>query len=179
MHFKSILSFGLLVGSVLASPAPVPQASGAAVPVGKALSDITTALQGLKTKVGAWNGDVVEASNVLLDAQDLLGVITSATKTVSALQVLPLNEAVTILQPANLLIKEAQGTVDGLISKKSAMDKAGLSSVVKDTLTKFKTGAGEMITAVMKILPDNVKTVGESIGKQINTALDKGLAAYA
>jgi hypothetical protein len=189
MLLKNFLSVAAIFGTVLASPTPqapatpviapaaAPAAAGA--PVSKALGDITAALAGLKTKVGVWNGDVVEAANVLLDAEALLDVIKASSKTVSALSMLPLNEAVTVLSPANKLIKEAQATIDALIQKKPAMDKAGLTTVVKGTLVNFKTEAATLITAIIKILPDNVKTVGDSIGKQINATLDKGVAAYS
>jgi hypothetical protein len=178
MLFKTFITISFVIGSVLASPiAQAPVAAGA--PVSKALNDITTALAGLRTKVTAWNGDVVDASNILLDADALLRIITTSETTISALSVLPLNEAVTILQPGNQLIKEAQATVDALISKKPEMDKTGLTSVVKTTLTNFKDAAVKTVAAVIKILPDNVKTVGDSIGKQINAALDKGIVAYS
>jgi Hydrophobic surface binding protein A len=168
MQIKSILSYGLLAGAAFAQG-----------PVADALTTISNQLDGLSKSVNGWDGDVVSASNILLQAQDLLGVIDKSIGSVQAAAVMPLTDAVNILKPANQLVKQTQEVINGLISKKAGFDKAKLSSVVKDTITKFKSSAATLISGVQSKLPDNVKSVADSIGKQINAAIDKGIAAYS
>jgi hydrophobic surface binding protein A len=176
MQLKNILSFGLMAGAVLAqAPAAAPPTN----PVAKTLSTISDSLELLSKDIIAWTGEVVAGSNILMKAQDLLAVIDKSVGDVKSQQVMALNDAVNILKPGNNVVKKTQEVVDALISKKPAVDKAGLSPVVKDTFTKFKTSATALINAVQSKLPDNVKAVADSIGKQINAALDKAVTAYA
>jgi hypothetical protein len=167
MQFKSILSVGLLASGVFANP------------ITDALTTIGTGLGSLSKDINAWNGDVVSASDLLTKAQDLLDVINKATPSVTGAAAMPLTEAVNVLKPANQVVKLTQDTINAMIAKKAGFDKAKLSSVVKDTIGKFKTSAGSLVDAVQTKLPDNVKAVAGSISKQINAAIDKGLAAYA
>jgi hypothetical protein len=168
MQFKRFFAVAMAT-SVIASPMS---------PISDTIAAINTALTAMNSKISAWQGDVVEASNILLVAQDLLAVIDKSTATVKGMSPLPLTEAVSILQPANALVKQTNQAVDGLSAKKDSLVKAELGSVVKDTFSKFKTGATSLLAAIREKLPDNVKTVGDSIGKQINSALDKGIAAF-
>lgn len=168
MQFKSFLSVAALASAVLA-----------ANPVADTLAEISAGLDTLGKNIGGWNGDVVAAAGLLTQAQDLLAVIDKAGPTVSATAALPLTEAVNILKPANAVVKQTQATIDAMISKKAAFAKAELSSVVKDTISKFKTSAAVLVKNVQGKLPDNVKAVATSIAKQIDAAIDKGIAAYS
>jgi hypothetical protein len=168
MQFKSILSIGLLVSSVFA-----------ANPVTDALTTIGSGLGALSKDINAWDGDVVSASELLTKAQDLLDVITKSTPSVAGAPAMALTEAVNVLKPANQVVKLTQDTINAMISKKPGFDKAKLSPVVKETIAKFKVAAGSLVDAVQTKLPDNVKAVAGSISKQINAAIEKGLAAYA
>jgi hypothetical protein len=179
MQLKGFFSIGLMAGAVLAQAPPSPAAPAASNPVAQTLTTISNSLDVLTKDILAWGGDAVAGSNILLKAQDLLGVIDSSVGNVKSTAVMALNDAVNILKPGNNVVKQTQQLVDGLVAKKPAVDKAGLSPVVKDTMSKFKVSAAALINAVQSKLPDNVKAVAESIGKQINAALDKGAAAYA
>lgn len=153
--------------------------SGKDAIVVKALSDITSSLKGISDKLAVWKGDATEASTVVSDAQKLLTTITVASKDVSGVSELPIADAVNVLQPANALIKEEKAVIEALVKAKPELEKSQLTSTVKEILSKFKSEASVLLGAVKKILPSNVKTVADSIGKQINLALDKGIAAYA
>jgi Hydrophobic surface binding protein A len=170
MQIKGLV-FGLMASAVVAQSAKNP--------VADTLTTIGGALEKLGKNINSWSGDVVEASNILTQAQDLLGVIETSTGAVKASAVMPLTDAVNILKPANNVVKLVQGVVDSLIAKKPGFDAAKLSSVVKDVVVKIKSSAATLISDVQAKLPDNVKAVADSIGKQINTAIDKGIAAYS
>lgn len=168
MQFKSIISVAALASAVLA-----------ANPVADTLASISDGLAKLGGDIGSWNGDVVAAAGLLTEAQDLLAIIEKATPSVKATAALPLTEAVNILKPANQVVKQTQATIDAMIAKKAGFAKADLASVVKDTISKFKTAAAALVAEVKVKLPDNVKAVAGSIAKQIDAAIDKGIAAYA
>jgi Hydrophobic surface binding protein A len=173
MQFKTLL-LPLLFGFVLASSAERLDAK----PVVDALNNISTAIQGLTTSVGKFSGDPVERVQILTQAEALLDVITKANKAINAIDALPLNEAVLVLKPGNALITDTQKVVDILISKKPDFDKNNLSSIVTTTLQNFKTQGISLIAVIRSKLPSNVASVGDTIGKQINAAIDKGLATY-
>jgi hypothetical protein len=167
MQFKNLISVAL--ASVVL----------AANPVADTLETISQGLSTLGGNINSWNGDVVAAAGLLTQAQDLLAVIEKAVPSVNSSPSLPLTEAVNILKPANQVVKQTQATIDAMIAKKGAFAKAELSSVVKDTISKFKGAASTLVGAVKTKLPDNVKAVAGSIAKQIDAAIEKGIAAYA
>jgi hypothetical protein len=173
MQFKTIL-LPLLFGFVLASPAKKRDAK----PIMDALNEISKSIKGLTTTVGNFTGDPMEGVQILTQSEALLGVLKKANATISSIAALPLNEAVLVLQPGNALITDTQKVVDTLISKKAAFDKNNLSSVVTSTLQNFKTQSVALLAAIRSKLPTNVASVGDTIGKQINAAIDKGLATY-
>jgi hypothetical protein len=172
MHLKNLLSYGLLAGFSFTT-------TFAANPAADALTSISTKLDSLVKSLNAWNGDIVTVTDIMLQSEELLGVIDKAVDSVKGKAVMELKEAVTILKPANLVVKQTQQVIDGLIAKKPDLEKAKVTSVVKDILDKFHVSAGKLLAGISATLPDNVKAVGDNIGKQINTAIDKGLAAYA
>lgn len=168
MQFSKVFFSAVLATTVAADAAPVITAMG----------KISTAIKGMNTALSSWTGDVVAASQILNQATDLLAVIDQAAKDTNAIQPLALSEAVKILQPGNALIADTKTIVASLDSKKADFDKNNLSSVVLDTLTKFKTGATGLITAIKSKLPANVASVGDSIGKQITSQLDTGITTF-
>jgi hypothetical protein len=157
-----------------------------ASPISDAISTITTALGGLETSILEWQKVTPKTSEefakkaltVLEKAEGILSTIGKATDAVKAMQPLPLTEAVTVLQPANALVKGTTKTIDLLISFKDDVTAVSLASTAGGVLGKFKVSAASLLAAIREKLPDNVKTVGDSIGKQINSALDKGITAF-
>jgi len=107
-----------------------------------------------------------------------LTIIAAAEAKIKPTVQLALQDAVAVLKPSNALQKTTDKVIDEMIKKKPALEKANVAAVVGATLVKFKA-ASESILAVVKLkLPDNVKAVGDSIGKKINESLDKGIKAF-
>jgi hypothetical protein len=187
MHFPAILSLVLTLTTTTATAfpqaPPAPTSSGGGTTVAKALNDITRSLHSLNGKISDWKttGDYVSASAILTtDAQTLLAVIASATSGLTGLTAtLPLGEVLEILQPANVFMREELAVVDGLVAAREGLEKAGLSGTVGQVLVGVKAEAAKLMGEVMRIFPSSAKKLGESIGRQVIAALDKGLAAYA
>jgi hypothetical protein len=175
MKFASLVPLALLAGGAFGSVLNKKDAK----PVVEALGTISKAVKGLTTSFAKWEGDVNEGAQLVLQAQDILEIIEKASKTIEPIQPLALVDAVNILKPGNELVTDVQKVVETLISKKPAVDKNQLGPIVKDILIKFKTAAAGAIKVITPKLPANVATVGDTIGKQIAVALDKGLAAYS
>jgi hypothetical protein len=174
MLFKSLLSAALLCGTAFSSVIDKRDSK----PITDALASISSAIKELNAGVTGWNGDGAAAALLLVKAEDLNGVITKATSSINPIPVLPLTEAVQILAPGNALITDVQGVIDSLVAKKDGLVKQNLGVVVGETLARLKVGAQALIEAITTKLPANVQSVGGSIGKQINAALDKGVTAF-
>jgi hypothetical protein len=174
MQFKSFFGLAILVGMVVASPAEKRDAK----PIVDALTNISKAIKGMTVLVEAFDGDALKGAAILTQSEDLLAIIAKAAAAIEPLPALPLAESVQVLKPGNELITDTQKVVDSLIAKKAAFDKNSLSGVVTNTLVSFKAGSETLLKAISSKLPANVATVGDSIGKQIRAALDKGIAAF-
>jgi hypothetical protein len=175
MQFNVFLGLAMLAGSAV--PSSLGQLDPK--PIVDSLKNISQSVQAMTTGVQFFDGDAAKGAAILGQAEAILVIMSSSATAVSNITALGLVEAVQILQPANALVSDVQKVIDALISKKPEFDKANLSSVVTSTLQKIKPGAEAVIKAVTGKLPASVSSIGESIGKQIYTALDKGLAAYA
>jgi hypothetical protein len=175
MKFTSVLSLGMLLGGAIASPAFEKRD---AKPLIDALTTISKSTQAMTASVAAFNGDAADGAKILGQAEDLLKVIDTATTSLGPLAALPLNEAVQVLAPGNALIADVNKVTDALISKKDLFVKNSLNGVVAETLVKFKAGSEKLVGIITSKLPANVASVGATIGKQINAALDKGIAAF-
>jgi hypothetical protein len=171
MQFKTLFSIGLLFGAALAQ--------GPKTTAETAIADITTGVEGLSKEIKAWTGDVVGASQVLVKAQELLEVVKASTSKVSAEPAMALNDAVKIVKPANDLVKVIKTVIDGLTGRKANLDEAKLTSVAKDTLTNFSVEAKNLVAAIRTKIPENVKVVADSIAKQIDAEIQKGIAAFS
>jgi hypothetical protein len=170
MHFKSLFSIGLLAGAVLAQGKTTAET---------AIADITSGVQLLNQEIKAWTGDVVGASQVLVKAQELLDVVKASTSKVSSEPAMALNDAVKIVKPANDLVKVIKLVMDGLTGRKASLEQAQLTSVAKDTLTNFAVEAKNLVAAIRTKIPENVKVVADSIAKQIDAEIQKGIAAFS
>lgn len=165
----------MLLGSAVALPSLQKRD---AKPMTDALGTISKTTQGLTTAVTAFTGDAADGAKILTQAEGLLKVLDDSTAALGPMAVLPLNEAVTVLAPGNVLIADVTKVTDALISKKDAFVKNSLGSVVGETLGKFKVSAQKLVDVITQKLPPNVASVGATIGKQINASLDKGIATY-
>jgi hypothetical protein len=170
MHFKSLFSIGLLAGAVLAQGKTTAET---------AIADITSGVELLNKEIKAWKGDVVGASQVLVKAQELLDVVKASTSKVSSKPAMALNDAVKIVKPANDLVKVITQVIDGLTARKSSLEKAELTSVARDTLTNFAVEAKNLVAAIRRKIPENVKVVADSIAKQIDAEIQKGISAFS
>jgi hypothetical protein len=175
MQFKVFFGLAVLVGSVISSPIVEKRD---AKPVIDSLGGISKAIQALTANIGTFDGDAAKGAAIVTEAEGLLDVLNKAIATITPTPVLALTEAVQVLQPGNALVTDVQKVADGLIAKKEQIEKAKLGGVVNSTLTKFKTAAEGLLKTITTKLPTNVSSVGDSIGKQIYAALDKGLAAF-
>jgi len=175
MQIKALFGFALCAGAVFASPAVEKRD---AKPVITALSTVSKALAALTTMISTFDGDGAKGAAILTEAESLLKVLTDASAAINPTPVLPLNEAVQILQPGNALITDVQKVTDGLIGKKAEFNKSSLGLVVNETLNKLRGGADGLLKAITSKLPVNVASVGDSIGKQIFAAIDKALVAF-
>jgi hypothetical protein len=175
MQFKTFFGMAMLASAVVASPIVEKRD---AKPITDSLAQISKSIQAMTAGVAAFDGDAVKGAAILVQAESLLDVLSNSAKTIDPTPVLALNDAVQVLAPGNALITDVQKVIDALISKKPEFDKSNLSSVVTSTLNKFKTGAQTLLKSVTGKLPTNVSSVGDSIGKQIYAALDKGIAAF-
>jgi len=151
--------------------------------IAEALASIGTALTALDAKISGWDGvDVAVGGDVLTQSEALLGIIGAAeakVKTVPKEPSITLQEATKVLGPSNALQKTTAKVIDGLISKKKNLDSLSLSGVVGQTLSKFKVASESLLKEVKIRLPVNVQPVGDTIGKKINEALDKGIKEFA
>jgi hypothetical protein len=175
MQLKNIFSFGLLVSVVFAAP----QRGGGKTSAENVIGDISSGLQSMDQEIKVWTGDVVGASQVLAKAQDLLEVIKKGTAKLDSEPEMSLNDAVKIVKPANDLIKVVKTVISGLTARKSDLAKAKLTSVAQDTLNQFAVEAKNLVGAIRTKIPENVKTVADSIAKQIEAELQKGIAAFS
>jgi hypothetical protein len=174
MQLKLFFGLSMLAGSVVSSSIERRDAK----PVVDALKSISESIQAMTAGVQSFDGDTTKGAAILRQSESILSIMSSSAAAIAPTATLGLNEAVQILQPANSLVTDVQKVIDALISKKPEFDKSNLSSVVASTLQKIRPGAEAVIKAVTGKLPPSVSSVGESIGKQIYTALDKGIAAF-
>jgi hypothetical protein len=169
MQFKKLFSFGLLAGAALAQKTSAENA----------LADITAGVELMNKEIKAWTGDVVGASQVLVKAEELLDVVKKSTAKISSEPSMALNDAVKIVKPANDLVKVIKEVINGLSGRRANLDEAKLTSVAKDTLTNFSVEAKNLVAAIRTKIPDNVKVVADSIAKQIDGEIQKGIAAFS
>jgi len=150
--------------------------------IAEALASIGTALTALDAKISGWDGvDIAVGGDVLTQSEGLLSIISAAeakVKTVPKEPTISLQEATKVLGPSNALQKTTAKVIDGLISKKKNLDSLSLSGVVGQTLGKFKIASESLLKEVKVRLPLNVQAVGDTIGKKINEALDKGIKEF-
>jgi hypothetical protein len=167
MYLKHILPYSLMAGVVITQNSIV-----------ESLNALSSQLESMTKAVNIWNGDVIEGSDIFLKAEDMIDLINKSSASASIISPLTLNQAVTMLKPTNNLIALTENLVDSLISKKLALDKTGLSSVVKETFPKVKTAATKFVNAIQNKLPENAKPVAKNISQKLTAAMDKGINAY-
>jgi Hydrophobic surface binding protein A len=169
MQIKRFFTFAL-VGAASASV------------ISDAIATINKSIVAMDTQILAWDGtDIQKAADILTSAQGLLDVIKKAAVDSKGSPDLPLTEAVGILQPANVLVKSTESVMKNLSERKAklaSVDK-GFVGVVGKTLKDFKDAAGDLLKEIKAKLPANVKSVSDTIGKNINKALDTGITAYS
>jgi hypothetical protein len=171
MQLKNLFSIGLLASAVFAQ--------GPKTTAETAIGDITAGLETLNKEIKSWTGDVVGASQVLVKAQDLLDVIKKSTAKIGSEPVMALNDAVKIVKPANELVKVIKPVIDGLTARKQSLADVQLTSVARDLLNNFSVEAKNLVGAIRTKIPDNVKVVADSIAKQIDAEIQKGIVAFA
>jgi hypothetical protein len=171
MQLKSLFSFGLLASAVFAQ--------GPKTSAETAIADITAGVELMNKEIKSWTGDVVGASQVLVKAQELLDVVKKSTGKLSSEPAMALNDAVKIVKPANDLVKVIKQVIDGLTGRKANLEEAKLTSVAKDLLVDFSVEAKNLVAAIRIKIPDNVKVVADSIAKQIDAEIQKGIAAFS
>jgi hypothetical protein len=176
MQFKSLFGLSIVLTAVVASPLENLKRDNK--PILEALTYITKEISAMTTAVQAFDGDAVKGAAILTQSEGFLDYMKTATTKIAKLEPMPLAEAAAVLKPGNQLITDTEKVVDALISKKPEFEKNSLGSVVGATLKSMKSGSADMLKAVASKLPANVASVGDNIGKKINAALDKGIAAF-
>jgi hypothetical protein len=174
MLFKSIFVFALC-GVAFSSDIE----KRSAKPIVDAVSSISAGIKDLTVDITAFRGDPKDVNKILSKAESMLKLMTDATKEISEIAPLSLLDSAQVLGPGNALIAEVQKVVTALITMKRDVEKQNLSGVVVDILTKYKSTATEMVLTVKGKLPSAVGPVGDTIVKNINIALDKGIAAFS
>jgi hypothetical protein len=149
-----------------------------AKPVIDALDSISTAVKGLTVSISSLSSAAEDYNNVLAQADQLLNVLVRATAEIKALSPLGLPDWPKIMTPGNALIAEVQKVINTLITKKPEVDRQNLAGIVAKTLAQFKVGAAELVTTINSKLPSALTPVGNSILRNIDNSLGKGIAAY-
>jgi hypothetical protein len=167
MYFRQIVLHVLIaVGAIAQSP------------IAATLSSISEALTSLDQNIQKWNGDVLAASDILMQSNGLQDIMDNGVIKIDKGEAMPLSEAVNILKPANGVIKQVQDLIKDLIAKKPDFDKAQLTPAINGVLTGFQGSTVALVKSIRGKVPGNVRAVTDNIVKQITVALNKGLAAY-
>ncbi|KAF2398908.1 hypothetical protein EJ06DRAFT_479935 [Trichodelitschia bisporula] len=173
MHFTSLFSLALLATTSLASPL-----KRDVKPIVDSLSNISGAFVALATKIEAFTGAEADGKAVIMQSHALVNFIQTAKTAIQPIAVLSPVETAGVAAPGNTLVTDINKVIDRLTGHKADFDKLGLSADVRSSIVHIKSEGEQLIKIISSKLPASLAAAGEAVGKQINAALDKGLAVF-
>jgi len=139
------------------------------------VNGINTVVGDLDTTVKGFSGD---PKSLLAASQKAQDAVTKGIETVNSASSITLTDSVQIQGQVQNLQSSIESVVSDLISKKDALVTAGQGQTVYKTLQDQLTGAKGLQTAISSKVPPEVQSLAQQLSAGINTALEKGVAAF-
>lgn len=179
MLFKIFIPVISLASLIFAAPIdPAPEAPNGGDRVVEFFADISKSLHSITDAANAFNGDVLDASEILSKYEGLLEIMDKAAIDLKAFRRIQAKDAVQILEPSARIIEDVENVVKAIVSKKALFEKNDFGPVVADTFQKGIASAHQTFDVITVKLPENMLRVGESILKRVLGYLNKGKKTF-
>lgn len=170
-----MLALKVLTTALLGASAAL--ADGAAV--ADAISTIQDSTLELANTVASWDGGILGALPIIIDATSLLGAIKDGTATAEDSATFSDVEAATVGVATISLVTDVNSTLTTLIAAKPKFDKGLLTGIVLLNLEAEKSAAADFSDAVVSKLPATFTTTGEQLAGQIAAAFDQAIDVFS
>ncbi|KAH8775294.1 hydrophobic surface binding protein A-domain-containing protein [Diaporthe sp. PMI_573] len=140
------------------------------------IGDVSTKLTALNSAAQSFSGD---ASALTSASSDLSSTIKSGTSTVQATGQLTLTDAVSLQSTVGTLQTNAQTLVDNLASKKSAIEQAGLCTIILTQSQGLSTDSQALIDAVVSKVPQEAQSIAQGLVAGFTSTLQQNQANFA
>lgn len=139
------------------------------------VNDINTITGSLDTAIKGFTSD---PKPLLAATQKVQDAVTAGISTVNGASSITLTDSVQIQGQVQNLQATIESVVSDLISKKDALVTAGQGQTVYKSLQDQLTGAKGLQAAISSKVPPEVQSLAQTLSAGINTALEKGVAAF-
>jgi hypothetical protein len=144
------------------------------------LNKVESKIDELTALAKTFEGDAVKAVPILESAAVILQTLKEVTTSISSTDALGLIDSITILGTVYTLNTAVDNLVNALIDKKPMFDKAFLTIIVLDELTKDTAAAKLLIDAIVAKLPAYIPgAIGTVVASPIIAKLDNAVATFS